>query len=68
MIKTNLIDFPNCKVSACTVVTPDGCVAFVNTKSGADRQRKAFRHELAHEERDDFSKDDVQSIETECRS
>lgn len=68
MIKTNLIDFPTSKVSACTVMTSDGCVAFVNTKNSSARQRKALRHELDHEDRDDFSRENIQVIESEAHS
>lgn len=63
MLNNILIDFRTTKVSGCTVLCEDGTVSFINARQSSDRQRRAFRHELAHENDDDFGREDVQDIE-----
>ena len=45
---------------------PGGYTVYINACLTMEEQQKAFDHAMRHITNDDFSKDDVQSIETDA--
>lgn len=62
-VQTFLVDLP-VKVKGLTVKNEDDSYSvFLNSRMAQNQIEKAYRHEMIHIERDDFSGDSVQSVE-----
>ena len=59
-----VMDFPTCKVAACSIIREDGTyLVVVNSRCGANKQRSSGKHELKHISSKDFEKEDADKIE-----
>ena len=50
-----LIDFPTCACGGMVMPNDDGTFSvYINARTSADQQQRAYRHEVSHIEHDDF--------------
>ena len=50
-----LIVFPTCTCGGMVMPNDDGTFSvYINARTSADQQRRAYRHEVSHIEHDDF--------------
>lgn len=67
--QVRLIQFPNAKTKETVVENEDGSYTiFIESSLDSMRQREAFYHAMKHILRNDFSKDDVNQIETSAHN
>ena len=60
-----VVDLPT-GVSEAVMKCADGYTIYLSARLDAEAQRKCYDHAMRHIMRDDWSKTDVQEIETEC--
>ena len=64
-----LIKFPNSKVHESVIENEDGSYTiFINSTLSMERQKESFKHAMVHILGDDFTKDNINEIESEAHS